>query len=518
MDREDHIGNRCFGSGWRWARLPFAALLVLGTTFAYYPAMDRVFAADQIGYFSELQGETSLASGLRLLDYGAHRQYSRGDEASYRPLLFGGLALGNAVFRRDFRAWNLANLGVHMAVSWLLFEVLWRMGKTPLAGGVALWFALLASNFELVTWNHLGGYMAGYGLLLAALWAARNMAEDGSSLRWCWLYGIAMTGAMLEHEIAVVASFGALAYVLWFRRGKSGMGERRWQVAMGAPIAMYAVLYGFHVFQCERLFWVNSPGEASPILERAWAVPVLIGRWAQHILLPREGQLAFSGLRRSAWTSGAGPWTFESLAIGLLWLGTWICLVRGFSRKRWRETGPFAGLVFVLVVGYAALNLTGRPTYAMQVPYYDYFPALMGAAGIYSLIDVSRVGRRGIAGALACLFLLAAINGWHLRRISCRMQEMNRPVARYLEWVEQTVRPRLTEPGFSFAVQGVPPELDLTGPLVFGYPDRGATVPVPLLHFLYGKYYNSATPSDRFVYPAPNAEFRGSEPGGVRPD
>lgn len=102
----------------------------------------------------------------------------------YRPLLFAGLAVENAIFKRDFRAWNAANLAVHLFVAYLLFEVLWRLRRTGLACGVALWFALLASNFELVTWNHLGGYMLGYGLLLLALFAAREaLAENAGRPR-----------------------------------------------------------------------------------------------------------------------------------------------------------------------------------------------------------------------------------------------------------------------------------------------------------------------------------------------
>ena len=85
---------------------------------------------------------------------------------------------------------------------------------------------------------------------------------------------------------------------------------------------------------------------------------------------------------------------------------------------------------------------------------------------------------------------------------------MHDSLARYLEWVEQTVRPKLSDPNFSFAVRGVPSALDLTGPLVFGYPDQGITVKVPLLHFLYGKYYDSAAPAEIFDFPRPEADAR----------
>ena len=495
-----------FRGGWR-ARLPFALLLVLGVAWTYYPALDRVFVADQIGYFAELQGKTSLASGFGLLDYVVHRQYARGDQLLYRPLLFTGLAVENAVFRRDFRAWNAANLVVHLLVAYLLFEVLWRLRRTGLACGVAMWFALLAANFELVTWNHLGGYMLGYGLLLLALFAAREADAEHAGRQWLWIYGVAMAGAMLEHEIAVVAGFGVAALALWRRWRKCGRGDRRWLAVALAPVLIYAALYAHHVAQCDRFFWVNPhEGGAVTAAGRLAALPALLLGWARHILLPRTGQLAFSALRRSLWMPATGELTGEVLAALALWAGAGISLWRGFCRQHLKAAWPFGAAMALLILAYAGLNLTGRPAYAMQVPYYDYFPALFGAVGLYALIDFSRVGRVGQTAALAFLLLLAAGNGVLVRRTGERLQEMNRPLARYLEWVERTVRPKLSDPDFSFAVRNVPSALDLTGPLVFGYPDQGMVVTIPLLHFLYGKSYDSATPAETFDFPRPEAE------------
>ena len=508
MNEERQGGERMFRGGW-WPRLPFALLLVLCATWAYYPALDRVFVADQIGYFAELQGETSLASGLKFLDYGASRQYAKGDQLLYRPLMFAVLAVENAVFRRDFRAWNAANLVVHLFVAYLLFEVLWRLRRTELACGVALWFALLAANFELVTWNHLGGYMLGYGLLLLALFAAREASAENAGRRWFWMYGGAMAGAMLAHEIAVIAASGIAAHALWRRWRRGGPAGGRWLTAALAPVLIYAALYAFHVSQCERLFWVNPhEGGSVSAMGRLAAVPALLSSWGGHILFPREGQLAFSALRRSLWTSAAGGLSGAGLFAVALWAGAAVSLWRGFTRRHLKAAWPFGATAALLVVAYAGLNLTGRPAYAMQVPYYDYFSALFGAVALYGLIDFSRVGKAGRTAALAFLLLLAAGNGRQVRRTSERIQAMNDSLARYLEWVEQTVRPKLSDPDFSFAVRGVPSALDLTGPLVFGYPDQGMTVTVPLLHFLYGKYYDSAAPAEIFDFPRPEADAR----------
>jgi hypothetical protein len=245
-----------------WPRLPFAVLLIIFTVWAYLPSLDKVFVDDQLAYFLELNGETSLASGLRLLDYAANRQYNKGNEVLYRPLMYAVLALENTLFHRYFRLWNVANLVFHLLVAYLLFEVLWRIKPSLLACGVALLFGLLMSNFEQVTWTYHGGYMLGYGLLLTALWAASRMVRDkeSSGVRWFWIYGFAMISAMLFHEIAVIAAFGVIAYVSWCRRKKLNTEWGKLIAAACAPILIYAVLYSFHVSHCNRLLWMDPHG------------------------------------------------------------------------------------------------------------------------------------------------------------------------------------------------------------------------------------------------------------------
>lgn len=504
----DHPVETCaYGSGWRW-RLLFAIALLGCAAWAYRPALNRVFFADQVSYFAELQGETTLASGLRLLDYGARRQYYKGDEASYRPLLFAGLAVQNAVFQRNFRLWNAANLALHLAVAYLLFEALWRVRRTPLACGGALWFALLSSNFELVTWNHLGGYLVGYGWLLAALWAAREMGANQVRTWWYWIYGATMIGAMLEYELAVVAGFAVVAYGLWCRRHGASTGWR-WVAAVGAPILVYAALYARHAYQCDRLFWVDSQGAVCSLADRLAAWPVLLGSWAQRICLPQSGQLAVSVLQRSQWQPAAAGGATASAA-GVLWVGMLFFIGRGFSRKHLRAAWPFGVLLAGLIAAYAGMNLAGRPTSALQMAHYDYLPALLGTVLCYSLIDFSRVGKSGITGALTCLLLLAALNGWQVRQISGRIREMHRPLAQYLEWVEHVVRPRLSTPGYSFAIQGVPPELDLWAPLTSGYPDQGQSASTPLLRFLYGKSYDPTAPAETLAFPGWSTGYLGN--------
>jgi hypothetical protein len=396
---------------------------------------------------------------------------------------------------------------LHLMVAYLLFEMLWRLHRTWLAGGVALLFALLASNFELVSWNHLGGYLLGYGLLLAALLAELEMVEDprgaGTSVRWRWIYGIAMTGAMLVHEIAVVASFAVVVHGVASCRRKPETKWLRLAATWSAPILIYAVLYAFHIARCHRFLWVD-PQWAPDNSFLSWVVslPFLLWRWAVRILLPGHCRLAVEPFYRSLWMTPVGGWGAKAL-----WIGLSVCLWRGFARGRRKDSWIFSGLVAFLIVAYAGMNLVGRP-YAAQVAYYLYFPALFGAVLLYSLMDFTRVGRREQVCALALLLWLAVAHGAQTRRTSGRIQEANAPAARYFAWIEQAVQPRLSDPNFTFTVEGATLELDPRFALWLGYPDWRIRVDRPMSVWFYGKRCDPAAPAETLVYAEPGAPAR----------
>lgn len=504
MNTDPQVGIRFSRSKW-WPRLPFALLLILCGSWAYRPALNRVFAEDQIPYFAELDGETSLAAGLRLLDYSVVRQYARGDEALYRPLLFTAMAMQNAAFGRDFQAWNMASLILHLLVAYLLFEMLWHMQRSLLACGIALLFAMLASNVEQVSWNHIGGYLLAFGLLLAALWAAREMVQEnggvGASIRWAWVYAFTLLGAMLSHEIAVFAGLGVVIHGVGCCWRKPATRWRRLALAWGAPILIYAVLYSFHLVRCERFFWADPPVVSDPS-STSWAMqwPLLLWRWGVRILLPDQCQMGAMPFSRSMWVSQAGWQGMKSLPAAALWLGLLICLRRGLTRRHLKEAWPFGALLAFLIVSYAGMNLVGRP-HAQYVTYYLYLPALLGAALLYSLIDFSRVGRGERACALAILLLLAMAHGGQTYQTNCQIREVNRPAERYYRWIEQAMRPHLGDEHFTFAIQGAPPELDPGWPLFRGYPDSGVSETKSISEWLYGKRHDAVAPTETWVFP-----------------
>jgi len=497
--------SRSETGGWRrvwWPRLPVALLLILCAGWAYGPALNRMFAADQLTYFLHLDGEATWASGLRLLDYTVVREYEKGDELLYRPALMAWLAAENVAFGRDFRRWNLANLVVHLGVAFLLFEVLWRLRPSVLAGAAAVWFVLLASNFEQVSWNHLGGYMLGFAALLAALWAARELAApEAKPLRWAWLYGFAMAGAMLAHEVAVVAALGVGAYGLWLRRRTPGRPWMRPAVAWVLPLLVFAGLYAFHVARCERWLWADAHGTgAGAVIPALAASPRLIGEWFLRILLPGNADLSIWLGDRAHWLAPVRLWPLGAFWAYAGWFGLLVSLLPVFSLRRLKAEMPFAGLLVFVLLAYAVMNAIGRPQ-SGTIPYYAYFPALLGAVLVWLPLDPARIGPRRRAWAAGFLLVLALLNGWKTRQLSLKVQADNAVVAQHYAWLESRVRPGLDRPDYTFSVTGVSTDLNPEDPVWVGYPDEEKLESISIYRFLYGHRFDPDAPSETFAWP-----------------
>lgn len=459
-------------------RLAFALLLLL-VAWVYLPARTRYFASDQLIYLAELNGDRSWAAGAHLLDYAAERRYNKGDEISYRPLLFAWLAARNALFARDVRAWNAAGLGAHLFAAWLLFETLWRLRRSAFAHAFALWFALLAANLELVTWNHLDGYMLGFGLMLTAFMAAREAARDGSRLAWA-LYVPAMFAAMLFHEIAVVAALLAVPFAGFSLRGQTAREKKRALFPLFAPLALYAALYAGHAVRCERLLWTGGTGPAPSLWHLPLRIALAAGLWITRILFPAAVDFTPRLLDRSLWQTPDGPAAHAALVLQIgLWAGIAWALRRSVSRARLRTERFFVAWIGLLLLAYAALLGLGRD-YILAVPYYPYFFALFGVVGLYAALDFGRPDRRARIAALVFLLALGALNGLKVRQTSLEIEQIHEPGTRYFDLSERQVRGRLDDPAFTFGIRNAPIDCDVPIHVSIGYPDQERRKTTPL--------------------------------------
>ena len=468
-------------------------LLILPVAWAYVPAQTRVFSSDQLYYLAELDGDRSLDAGFRLLDYSAKRRLTKGDELLYRPLLMAVLAVENAIFQLDYRAWNLANIAFLLILSWTFFEILWRRHHSPLAHAAAIWFAALTIHFELVTWCHLGGYLLGYTFLLLALESLR-IALLGQRPRAWIVYATSIFAAMLFHEIAVVAALLSLPFAAVALRSRPVAERRISLLPLLVPPTLFAILYVFHVLHCERWLWLASSGPSLSL----WSLPLRIGLafwlWASRSLLPAAVEFVIRPLDRCLWRTPQDFFTPLAIAAQLaLWAGVLLALRHGLSRARFRDAAAAASFLSLLLLAYSAMNWSGR-AYVLNVSYYTTFFALFGSLLLLSFVDASRLSSRATGASVALLLTLAALNLAKVRETARACEVIHSPFTTYFDSIATTINPFLNRPDFSFAILN-PPPMDMAVRVTTGYSDTGTVSHRLASQMLYGRLWNPLNPS-----------------------
>lgn len=486
--------------GAAWTAL-FLVALVAVTVFVYYRAMNRVFVADHLCYLWELGGSDSLWDGLRHYDYPITRRFCKGDESLYRPLFFVWLAVNNWLFGSDYFWWNVANLGLHVAVAILLFALLRTLQPSPVAGAFALLFAVSNSQADLVTWHHLGGYLAGYAFFLFALIAAHRVIDRQrpSKVPWLTLFALSMTVACLFYEVLVVMSAFVALYLSYreFRRTDG----RRWQVIVAAlvPGVIFTGLYIIHALHAPRLFYVDQDhmrhGESLATLlfdeafhQTATRLRQVLCPWDYVYVVYPYARSVLKQVRmsdKSSFMVWAGAAAYLSLCFGL-----W----RTITRSHLRQRLPLVLTLAAMVVAYSFLIGFGRQGVHADNPYYLYFFALILTILVYAIPDWSRERVRWTP-VLVGLGVLVVINAHFTYNSSVEVEKANRAADRYFTSIRQFVAKHRHEPGFSFAVRDLTNQTDVNASLFAGYPDTPKFwIHPPVSAILFVRYYNRQSP------------------------
>jgi hypothetical protein len=484
----------------RWA----AVLLLAIAWGVYHPALNRVFAADQLWYLAELHGDRSLVAGLAHLDYAATRQYWKGDELLFRPLLFGWLAIAHSLFGYHYVWWNAANLAFHAAVAWALFGLLKTIGPPSLALPAAALFLVLEPSMELVVWNHLGGYLL--ACLFFAIGARAFVLVMRQPDRWSpyLVYSIAFTAAALSYEAMVpTALAGALLLIGIVRRRAELRASKA--AALLAPILIYGSLYAVHISRVERLAFVDRADKqslfaAGNVANTFRSVHESITDWIRELTMPTA-----LSLRSSAYSRFSENFTLSfsepHQALNALVAALCLCLLAAtVSRRRLRETAPIVVLALSAITAYVFIIGFGRSAdEVVGVTYYTYVFALLAGIAIYASVDLGppRGWKTWTAAALTWAF--AAIHAAGTVATAKEVERSNRYASLYLTRIIRFVEAHRSEPGFSFAID---PHAELVDPaiaLIEGYPNR----PGPGSHgphvteILFAPFYDRDNPKYR---------------------
>lgn len=487
-----------------WAAL----ILFVAAWVVYGPALNRVFVADQLWYFAELDGGTSFMDGLRHYDYAASRRFWKGDDALFRPLLFVWLAVQNALFSYHHVWWNVANLLVHSLVAWFLFQLLVTIQPSFWALPVSMLFVVLKPPLELVVWNHLGGYLwacvclaiglRGFVCLVRSTTGATSYSGAGRLV-------LGFTAAGLFYEtMAPVSLLAALLIVLieW-RRGRRRSPKEA--LALFIPVLVFCSMYVFHALRVERFSYVDRPERTifapSSLIDLLPRCVDTVTHWIAELALPSAVALAPSTFGRFGksfgFTWNALPHLLNAalILIGLVVLG---CLL---SWRHVKSVLPILALLVGALFMYAGVISLGRPSHEVpETSYYLYVPALLLVAFTYALADLERIRGWKTAAAGAVLAALVGLHASESAAVAREVGQVSDEASRLLTRLSRFVDARKDEPGFTFAILSHPGRIDPEVPLREGYPDdpRGVVHIRRVTEIVFRRYYDAVAPKHIF--------------------
>ncbi len=457
----------------RWMVLLLAATIWV----VFSPGLNRVFATEQLWYFAELEGDTSLGAGLRHYDYAATRQYWKGDDALFRPLLFVWLAMSATLLTYHHIWWNLVGLTLHLVAGVAFYRCLLAIQPSRAAAPFTLLFVVSLASIELVLWNHLGGYLVAWILFLIGLRALVLLTRDheGPPSVGTAAYVVPMTAACFLHEVMVpVALLGGVLLVRHQRekgRGVPALAMVLWMM----PVLLFAFFYGLHLLRVERPAYVDArPGGLFVLRSVALLLPKAVmaaGRWTIDVVLPAAVELRAApfelyvkGLALEGRAAGVAVNAALLVAAGVLFLrlGAWQPL---------RRRAPVAVLLVGTLLAYAFVLAIGRQLSDMVgVAYYLYPVNLVVLLLAYTALDASRLRGRTAWAAALVLAGVVAINAVGTRTAAVALGAANGPASDYLARVAAFVDAR-KGPDFKFHVINASGSVDPLVPLRLGYPD-----------------------------------------------
>jgi hypothetical protein len=478
---------------WRVGAVVLSALAAA----MYWPAMNRVFVADQLWYFAEVGGHDSLALGLRHVDYAISRVYWKGDDLLFRPVLFTWLAVANRLFSYHHVWWNLANLAIHVGVAVALLRLFLAIQPSVLALPAAALFLVLEPPMELVLWNHLGGYLLACLFLAAGLRSFVRVTE-GSATSYLG-YAVAFTLAALSYEAMVPIAAAGAFILLVSQRGVNGTGRK---ALLLLPVVVFSVLYVFHALHAERLGYVDRADGRAPfdianvgnLISGMWR---MLETWVRELSMPSALRLwsaPFERFQKAYDDSWIDPVQLANTAVVAAGL---FVLWGSVSRARLRQAAPLILLLVTGIVAYTFIIAFGRSAdEVVAITYYPYVFSVVAVPLVYALIDVNRLRglRMAAAGALICAF--AAFHAAGTAAAARDVGRVNRYPSRFLSRVATFADAHRSEPDFSFAIEPHPESLDPTIGLVVGYPsDRGGpVVQRRVTEILFAPHYTDRDP------------------------
>lgn len=449
--------------------------LITGAVFA--PSLSLpIRDGDQIGYFSERNGSTSVKDGLKLMDYGLTRKYAKGDEILFRPLQFAWLAFETKLFSYHAPRWNLAHVALHLLVFFLIFGLFYTIQPSLFAFIFSALLAVFPSSTSLPLNHHLGGYLLGQGLYLAGLILFYSMALGKRP----WSFPLLLTYAGFTslacffYELVVPFSLLPFFYYLFSSKDKS-LSKL---FLLMAPAVLYVAFYLARDFSAtNRLFYADEWASGSLLQGRTlssfarYAYQMTADMVGYVVLTPRWQKILFAAFFMAS--------LFPAL----------------FSRT---HSSPWLLRLFPLAVLTLYIIFLSFMRSGVFRDYYTYLFYLLAALFLYGFLDFSKLNSMRGALFAAVLVVLTLLNFSDRCRELFLEAHSYKPMENYFNRLVSFMETHRGQPGFSFAVQNPNPEYDPIYELKPGYPDGLEPVELKSVsEILFAPFFKKENP--RFI-------------------
>ncbi|MBU0755353.1 MAG: tetratricopeptide repeat protein [Planctomycetes bacterium] len=378
----------------RYRGFILAALLVLMTLAAYFPALQAGFIWDDDRYITE--------NPMLVADHGLQRIWFSTDHRSqYFPLTYTVFYLEHKLWGFDPLGYHLVNIVLHTVNALLLFLVIRRLGFAGAWLASAI-FALHPVHVESVAWiTELKNLLMTFSGLLS-LWAWiiwTDRSQKGEHAGPFYLLSLFLYLSALFSKTTACTLPAALVLVLWLK--KIPLEIRHW-----LQIAPY-VLFGL-VMGCLTLWWEQVHQGLHPmagdlnLIDRVLIAGRAIWFYLGKLILPTN--LTFSYPR----------WEVASTEFSS-YFGLIAFLVAAWVLWLWREKigrEPIAAFVFFAATLSPMLGLISLFTFfwTFAADHYQYMasigPIALAAAGVCYFINQKEGRFRSAGKAIAILLLL----------------------------------------------------------------------------------------------------------------
>ena len=455
----------------QWLPAAGLGLLLLMVFLVYFASLFHVARADQVTFLAEYAGRNDLVRMVMdSLYYNRTREFSPGDEALFRPLLFLMLSVQKALFGYGFFWWQAVALGAHLFTVAMLWRLLRRWaGDTPgfhaAAWVLTVFFAFLFVNMEAVIWHGITPYVFFAGFVLIALERLDvfvvSSGQDRRALTVCALWLLA---AVLTYEAGVWYIPCFFVYALVSLRGT---GRIRRAGVLLMPLMIYVVWSAGH--------WILTqvqPNEETARLVGGAFLPktvfnfLAVLKWfvGGGFFLQANDVIPISRLIVRA-DVFAWPWPLSHwmpmrwlgvaavlILIASIAIGAWFIKEKGYWRRLGLLGAMLTGYVLIIVVGRANTRVDGTGLECSLYYFYNFWTIFT----VILFVLVRSVFARHWLWALAVslpLMACAAVNSWSVSLVTSSIAREHHMLRKTGVLLDSFIAEHKKEPDFSFYVQ-----------------------------------------------------------------